>query len=1207
MFFEIFKFELKYRSKRPATYIYFAILFLLCFLAVTTDAVGIGGGTGQVMENAPVTIANMMLIMSAFFMMITSAIMGVPIIRDFEHNTESIMFSNPIKKRDYLLGRFTGSFVTLLFVFSGMFFGFILGELWPGIGEFWPGRDSEKMLPFNFMTYWNPFLILVLPNLFFTGVLLFMSGAISRKMIVVYTQGVLLLVLYTIGRSFIRDLDNLSFAALIDPFAISSTTLFTRYWTVAEQNSLQIPLESTLLLNRVIWVGIGVLGMVVTYFSFSFNVVKNSVFKKKAEVASKVKQEIANVEIPKVSRSFGIGANLLQLANQSIFYFKSVFKEVPFLAIVISGMALMFLNAVNISKIYGADIYPSTYAMVEMIQGSFSLFFFIIVVFYTGELIWKERAVKIDLIYDATPVPDFLSLIAKFFGMLLVYIALIFILIGSGMIVQIFKGYYNFEIGVYLSSLFSSTLSFLVLFTFLAFFIQIMVNHKFLGHAVMVVFFMATLILNTLGIEHSLFNFGSASLGTYSDMNGYGHYLTSFSWLDIYWLGFACLLFALSVVFAVRGSESIMKTRLKLGKLRLSRPILTFGITSLLVFILSGCYVYYNTNVLNTYRNSEEVEKQQGNYEKTLKKFETNPQPRIVDIYVEVDLYPETRDFVAEGHFIMENKTNEPLTEVHIQGSSDANAKIKKLVFEDGAKITESYEDFRYNIYKFQKPLMPGDSVKMEFRTEFTTNGFVESGSSTNVIYNGTFFNNFLFPSIGYNNGAELSDPDTRKEQDLPKADRMLPRDDPRGRSMSLLGDDSDRVNFEIIMSTAPDQIAIAPGYLQKEWMEEDRKYFHYKMDKPILGFFSMVSAKYEVKKDLWIGEKGDSINLEIYYHKGHEYNLDRMMSSMKKSFDYFTTNFSPYQFKQMRIMEFPRYSAFAQSFANTVPFSEGIGFNLQIKEGDVDMSYYVTAHELAHQWWAHQVTEAQVQGNAMLSETMSQYSALMVMKQEYPPEMMQKFLKHELDRYLRGRTTETHREQPLELVERQNYIHYRKGSLIMYALQDYITEDSVNSALRNYHRDWAGKTNPYVSSIELVNYFREATPDSLKYIIEDMFETITLFENKTESVKYTKLADGKYELELNYSAKKMRADSLGITSDIAMHDWVDIGVFGEEEEKEKDRLIYFKKHLVKSGESTLKIVVDEKPIKAGIDPINKLIDRNPKDNVKDASELTSI
>lgn len=1192
MFFEIFKFELKYRAKRPATYIYFVILFLLCFMAVTTDIVQIGGGSGQVMENSPVVIARMMLVMAAFFMMITSAIMGVSVLRDFEHKTESLMFVNPIKKRDYLLGRFAGSFVVLIFVFSGVLLGFIFGE-------FAPGRDVDKMLPFNLQTYLNPFLILVVPNLFVTGVLFFASGALSRKMIVVYTQGILIFILYQIANSFVSDLDNKTLSAILDPFAINSTSVLTQYWTVAERNALQIPLAGDILLNRLVWVLVGVLGLVVTYLFFSFNVVRSSVFKTKAKKEEAPSDKNTSIKIPNVSRDFGFGANLIQLYKQSVFYFKSVFQEIPFLAMLICGLALIFSNAMNMSRIYGANIYPSTYAILEMIEGSFNLFFIIIIVFYSGELIWKERGVKIDLIYDATPIPDFLNLISKFFGMVMVYIVMLFVLMGAGMLVQVFRGYYNFEIGVYLSSLFTNTLSFVVLFTFLAFFIHVVVNHKFLGHAVIIVFFVATLALQFLGVEHSLFQFAAANLGTYSDMNGYGHYVTSFSWFDIYWFGFSGLLFAISVVFAVRGSESIAKTRWNVGKLRMTRPMITFVVTMLMVFGLSGCYIFYNTNVLNTYRNTEDAEKMQGDYEKELKQYQFNPQPKIVDVNVKVDLYPESRDFVAEGYFILENKTQNDIQQIHIQGSSDADAKISKIDFDRGFKVEKSYEKFRYTIYTLDAPLVPGDSMKMEFWTDFTTTGFVESGSSTNVVYNGTFFNNTIFPTLGYGEGFQISDPDTREEQELPEMDRMLPRDDPRGLSMSLLGDDSDRINFEIVMSTSLDQIAIAPGYLQKEWEEGGRRYFHYKMDKPILGFFSMVSAKYEVAKDLWVSEKGDSVNLEIYYHKGHEYNLDRMMESMKKSFDYFSSNFSPYQYKQMRIMEFPRYASFAQSFANTVPFSEGIGFNLEIKEDDVDMAYYVTAHELAHQWWAHQVTEANVRGNAMMSETMSQYSALMVMKQEYKPEMMQKFLDHELDRYLRGRTAETRKEQPLEFVERQAYIHYRKGSLIMYALQDYISEDSVNSALRRYINDWAYREDRYVTSAELVGYFREVTPDSLQYIIEDMFETITLFENKTESVEYVELGSDKFELELTLSAKKLRGDSLGLTTEIPMEDWIDVGVYGESED-DKDRLIYLKKHKIKEGQNTITLLLDEKPVRAGIDPINKLIDRNPEDNVRD-------
>ncbi|MEO9965324.1 MAG: M1 family aminopeptidase [Reichenbachiella sp.] len=1204
MFFEIFKFEIKYRSKRPATYIYFGILFLMGFLAMTTDIVRVGGANAMVKENAPAVLAAMTMNMFLIVMFIASAVMGVAVLRDFEHSTESLIFSNPIKKRDYLFGRFAGSLVVLILIASGVSIGFMVGEFWPGLGgTWWPGRDAEKLLPFNAWNYWQPFFTVVVPNLFFTGVLFFASGALSRNMLAVYTQGIGFFVIYRIANNFTGDLDNKFMAAIVDPMASSTVRYMTQYWTVAEQNTLLLPMEGAFLWNRILWISLGIIGLAATYYGFSFNVVRTPWFTRRKKELVEKKTKNVTVDIPKVSRSFSFGAVLMQLFKQTIFYFKIVTKEVTFLGIVLSGLALIFISSTNMNRLYGANTYASTYAVLELIGGSFGIFLVIIVVFFSGELIWKERAVKMDLIYDSMPVTDAMNLLSKFFGMLLVYSALIVILIFSGVIVQTAKGYYNYEIGLYFSFLFSNTFSFLALFTMLSFFIHVMVNNKFLGHAMIILFFITTGILSSLGLEHSMFQFGSADLGTYSDMNGYGHYITSFSWLDLYWFGFACLLMAAAIFFAVRGSESLLSTRFKIGRLRLTKPVVTFILGSFMIFGLSGCYIYYNTNILNEYSTSDEQDEQQAAYEKQLKKYVTLVQPKIVDISLKVDVYPETRDFLAEGKYLITNKSDETISDIHIQAGADQSLKIKALEFEGGAEVKESFDKFKYTIYSLNSPMNPGDSIWMNWTVEFKTVGFVESGSNTSVVYNGTFFNNFMFPSFGYNERYELTEIDKRKEQDLPEKEKMLERDDPRGRSMSLLTDDADRVNFEIVMSTSPDQIAIAPGYLQDQWLEGGRKYFHYKMDKPILPFFSMISARYDVKKDVWVSAEGDSVDLEIYYHQGHEYNLDRMMNAMKKSFDYFSRHYSPYQYSQMRIMEFPRYSNFAQSFANTVPFSEGIGFNLKIEEDDVDMAYYVTSHELAHQWWAHQVTEARVQGNAMLSETMSQYSALMVMKQEYPPEMMQKFLKHELDRYLRGRKSETLQERPLELVEGQGYIHYRKGSLVMYAFQDYISEDSVNSALKRFINDYAYQENPYVTSDMLISYFREVTPDSLQYIIDDMFENITLFENKAKNVTFKKLADDRFELNLTYEAKKIRADSLGNTSEIDMQDWVDIGVFGKPTEGEKDRLIYLKKHKIQAGENTIKLLLDEEPIKAGIDPINKLIDRNPNDNVKSANE----
>ena len=1199
MFLNILKFELRYRSKRPATYIYFAILLLMAFAAMAWENLTVGGGTGQVKENAPIVIAKMMMIMTAipgFFLV--SAIMGVPILRDFQHQTASMMFSSPIKKIDYLGGRFVGSLLLTILVFSGVLIGLMLGSLMPWL-------DQDKFLPFNVWHFIQPFLVFVLPNILICGTLFFMGGTLSRSMLFVFIQGIFLLAFYMITSDLMSELDNKELAAILDPFGINTASVISQYWTVSEQNSQVFSFSGLMLLNRLLWLGIAALAALITYSTFSFSVFRKSLFRKKAKKKTTTSKAKPETKIPQIQLTEGLRTNLLSTFKLSLLYFRDMTRSIPFIALAVVGMIMLVINSLHFNSMYGTEVYPVTSLIVALINGSFTLFFIIIIVFYAGEMIWRERDLRIDQIYDALPVPSFVSLVSKFLAFVYIHALLLVVLIITGILIQTFNGYFKYDLMVYIKSMFGEVFLFLILYTLLAFFIQVMVNHKFLGHALMIVFFIITFfVLDEMGLEHNLFKFASGSLGTYSDMNNYGHYVSPFSWMQIYWMGFGLILFALSVVFSIRGTDSLMKRRMKLAKLRFSRPIITFALASLLLFVGSGCFIFYNTNIINQYQNSDQQKEQQADYEKTLKKYQNLPQPKIVDTYLEVDIYPYARDFIAEGYYVLKNKTDAPIPEIHIQHNADPQVRSEYLRFEGGATISTPFDQFKYFIYRLDQPLAPGDSVKMEFKTVFETKGFVESGSNTNVVFNGTFFNNTFFPSLGYSEGMELGTDDDRKDHDLPEKERMRERNDPIGHKINLVGDDADHLRFEIKLSTVPDQIAIAPGYLQKEWEENGRRYFHYKMDMPMFNFYSIISANYEVMQEKWKAPDGKEINLEIYYHKGHEYNLDRMMKGMKKSIAYYTKHFSPYQYRQMRIMEFPRYASFAQSFANTVPFSEGIGFVLDIddEKNDVDMAFYVTAHEMAHQWWGHQVTEARVKGNAMLSETMSQYSALMVMKEEYPEEMMKTFLAHELDRYLSGRATEQKKEMPLELVEGQGYIHYRKGSLIMYALQDYISEDSVNAALKRYVEDWAWREDRYVTTDTLLAYFREVTPDSLQYIITDMFETITLFENRVKDPTYEELSDGSYKVTIPINAVKYRADSLGNESPIGVNDWIDIGVFAENSQG-KDSLLYLKKHKINQENMNFQIVVDQQPNKAGIDPINKLIDRNPDDNTAKVEE----
>jgi aminopeptidase N len=197
--------------------------------------------------------------------------------------------------------------------------------------------------------------------------------------------------------------------------------------------------------------------------------------------------------------------------------------------------------------------------------------------------------------------------------------------------------------------------------------------------------------------------------------------------------------------------------------------------------------------------------------------------------------------------------------------------------------------------------------------------------------------------------------------------------------------------------------------------------------------------------------------------------------------------------------MEFPRYATFAQSFPGTIPFSESIGFVLDIDdEKDVDMAFYVTAHEVAHQWFAMQVEAANVQGQLMVLETLSQYAAMMVLKQKYSEEKVQQFLALQKDKYKEGKQRESQKEPTLALVENQDYVYYAKGAIHMYELQKRIGEENVNLALRHFLEDWNttnGKlkmqTDRYATTQDLLGYFREVTPVSLQYLVTDLFEKV--------------------------------------------------------------------------------------------------------------------
>ena len=380
------------------------------------------------------------------------------------------------------------------------------------------------------------------------------------------------------------------------------------------------------------------------------------------------------------------------------------------------------------------------------------------------------------------------------------------------------------------------------------------------------------------------------------------------------------------------------------------------------------------------------------------------------------------------------------------------------------------------------------------------------------------------------------------------------------------------------------------------------------------LDFFAYISARYQVRKETYHGPYGD-VALEVYYDPAHAYDVDDMLASSRAGLDYYQRIYSPYQFKQFRIFEFPRYRGFAQSFPNTVPYSEAIGFiERVVKPTDIDFTYFVTAHELGHQWWAHQLIGADAEGSNMMSESLAEYSALQVMAHKYGRDLMHRYLRHELDQYLRGRAGETRHEPPLALVQREPYVWYQKGGQILYTLADYIGEDKLNLGLHNFlmqyryanatnqvdaqdnARDAAAADKTYPDTRMLVEAIRAQTPPELQYLVDDGFNRIILYDNKAVSATSQKTPDGKYKVTLEVQARKAQADGNGAETPVPLADYIEIGVFSGKKDEEKP--LYLKKEKFTEEHKTFVITVDEAPTLAGIDPYNKLLDRNADDNM---------
>ena len=603
-------------------------------------------------------------------------------------------------------------------------------------------------------------------------------------------------------------------------------------------------------------------------------------------------------------------------------------------------------------------------------------------------------------------------------------------------------------------------------------FVHSLIPNLFLGLFILAGIWLGAQSLEQIGIQTNTLKYNFLPALEYSDFNGYGHQLKGYLLLIAYWLVFGFLLvFGIPIIWN-RGSLSSIKERFLLAKSRINKPLSLILILLSINFSWLACKIYKLENIAkSSFAASSNPSQTLKDYKKEWKQFSSITQPKITDIDLHIDLYPQKENFEARGVYKLVNQSDKIIDTIFIRTGFD---EITKLDWNGSAQLLKENVIMKSYLYKLRNSLHPGDSMDLSFIIQNTPNTIFFRNS--NVLKNGSYIQHDILPRLGYQ----------FIEHELPLTDSLV-------NSNNYFHRDANYVNIHTVISTSKNQIAIAPGELISEKKDGDRNIYEYNSPQPIKFNFSFHSAKFEV-----LEEKYKDVTIQLFFKKGHDLNTKLMLDGLKASLDYNTKWFGQYPYKQVRIIEFPHteenYSATLTS--NNIPASE-ILFNINSAAMDekINLPFYVMAHELTHEWFGNQVMPADAEGAKMLTESITEYISLCIYQEYLGEANAENFLRAQYNRYNRGRKKENGKEQPLsKVLSHQEYIAYGKGAIAFNAISKTIGKDKFNSILQNYLLKYKSQSQYYPTTKNFIQLLKiNTSKEEHKLIDHWLTQTNTL------------------------------------------------------------------------------------------------------------------
>jgi ABC-2 type transport system permease protein len=1173
MLISLLKFELGYHFRQISFQIA-CVLFLI--LGMFTVSKG-GFGGPEIYKNSSYVSAYIISFLSLFSIFSATLFCANVVLRDHLYSMDSVVYATSVSRFSYFAVRFLGLLIAVFLHLCSASLGLLVGTIF---------IESARLGEFDWSFYLQPLFVFGLPNVLLSVGCIFCTAILTKNVRAIYAAGVLLYIIYMVASilgnsplfatSTLKVNDPSILPFLFDPYGMTSFFDETKKWPDALKNHQLFPVSGVFLANRLIWLCISGVVILLSYQFFNFRLAVSRQSKAKGKVENDKKVLIPFKHFDVVPNGFKYNFNAF--TSQFKLELISLFKHIPFMVMLLLWLFVfgVELKDTLFNGAYGVEAYPTTGFIMEEIRSiNFGL---ILIVFYAAELVGREKSAKIEALIYSTPVKGGILWGAKCLtlGVLVMVLVSLNICIGIG--VQVANGYHKFDLPTYATLYYYSAFP-LLLFIVLIVFIQNLTANKFLGMLLSMLIVVFFIFAQQFGVVHFMLRFAAAPPLQFSYFNGFGHYAQAFNWYMIYWFGFAVVLGVLTIGMWQTSIQNTFLNRLQAIPKMVGKTWMVF-VAGFVIWFASGAFIYYRTNVIGNYTGNEAKRNWQINYEKKYAVLADLPQPIIKSIKTNVTLLPNERTYLVAGTYRLKNETNKAISKVWV--SLDQSVNYFEVAIPNSKRHSQDKE-FNQQFITLNKPLVPNAETTMSFKLKVVRDGFVSFDTENSVAANGTYIELEKFvPHFGFDEGLLTDDKMVRKTAGLPA---VLPNGKPNYQYHL--------VDLETTISTDIDQQVVTVGTLQKSWVADQRRFFKFKTETPLNFMFALSSARYQIRK-----ENHRGLPISIYYKTGQEYNVNSMMRAVKDAMDYCTKNFGPYPLSQFALAEIPQYRGAATAYPGLVFSAEKLNFLSNYTDPNkVNQAYAITVHEVAHQWWANKLAPANVVGMDMLTESLAKYTEAVLIEKVFGKMYLSNYLRLDNHIYFVNRNA-NEQEEVMTKIKDQGYVCYQKGGINMFAVKEAIGEKKFNAVLKNLivNHQYPNRKATTDDFMQLLN---EVTPVEQRKFVDDSFKEVVDYQMSIKVLSCKSIGGGNYQVDLqvNVGLRKQGTKEL-LTPDMD----AEIALFDKAKTSwdATTKPIFINKYRIRNLTTHISIITQVKPKLAVVDPYSFLIDENLADNIQE-------